>query len=497
MTAMDYLTVYNFLQFICGAIIFRILFVYQIQQWRLRKFRGPMAIPLLGNIYNAEPLSMMKYFAKLKRQFGKIFVFVAFQKPMLVVSDPLVVRRILSDTKTFTKGEDYTTIFSLIFGDGLVTSVGEKHRKDRSLFGKYFIRSSVSKFTGCMNNVSVSSHTDLLEDKLGKPMNIEKYFAVLALRTFMQFSCHSDLSDRPEFELQLTRDVSKGSKVVGDMIVLNCLPTWMMPSSLAVLKKLRTSLIDDTMIPLLEKRRRAMQNGEERIDDCFQAMIDSDMSQVDMEDHFISMVCAGHDTTTFFSAYMAYMLATHPDVQEKLLQEIETQMGDRTELTNDDVVEMTYMTKVMHETLRLFAVIPQVSRCATTDVTVETSNNKSEITIPKGTGLLIPLFLMNRDPEVWTNPNEFNPSRFDNTELNFTAAKNGFFPFGYGSRTCIGNTLAQIESVVFLCHLLRKYRLEPDASFCPKINSGISLTTSNGVWVQLTPRAPESTPETC
>ena len=104
---------------------------------------------------------------------------------------------------------------------------------------------------------------------------------------------------------------------------------------------------------------------------------------------------------------------------------------------------------------------------------------------------------MNRDPEVWTNPNEFNPNRFDNTELNFTAAKNGFFPFGYGSRTCIGNTLAQIESVVFLCHLLRKYRLEPDASFCPKINSGISLTTSNGVWVQLTPRAPESTPETC
>lgn len=70
------------------------------------------------------------------RQFGMIFVFVDFQKPMLVISEPVVVRRILSDTKTFTKGEDYRTIFGLGFGERLVTSIGEKHRKDRSLFGK-------------------------------------------------------------------------------------------------------------------------------------------------------------------------------------------------------------------------------------------------------------------------------------------------------------------------------------------------------------------------
>jgi cytochrome P450 len=80
---------------------------------------------------------------------------------------------------------------------------------------------------------------------------------------------------------------------------------------------------------------------------------------------------------------------------------------------------------------------------------------------------------MNRDPEIWDNPSEFNPDRFDGAGHDYTSAKNGFFPFGYGSRTCIGNTLAQLESAVFFCHLLRKFRIEPDPGFKPNIMSGI------------------------
>ncbi|CAM9507096.1 unnamed protein product, partial [Ectocarpus fasciculatus] len=132
--------------------------------------------------------------------------------------------------------------------------------------------------------------------------------------------------------------------------------------------------------------------------------------------------------------------------------------------------------------LRLFAVIPIITRVSQDDVFIKEAN----VTIPKGANVMIPMFLMNRDPEIWDRQNEFLPERFEG-KGDFTSAKDGFFPFGYGSRTCIGNTLAQMEVAVFLSHLLRRYTIEPDPKYKLKIAAGISLTTTNGVKVMLKP----------
>ena len=77
------------------------------------------------------------------------------------------------------------------------------------------------------------------------------------------------------------------------------------------------------------------------------------------------------------------------------------------------------------------------------------------------------------------------PDRFTGEGNEFTSARSGFFPFGYGARTCIGNTFAQLESAVFICTLLKRYRILEKEGFKPKIQAGISLTTSNGVHVVL------------
>jgi cytochrome P450 len=96
-----------------------------------------------------------------------------------------------------------------------------------------------------------------------------------------------------------------------------------------------------------------------------------------------------------------------------------------------------------------------------------------------------------RDPTIWENPTQFNPDRFDGKCVDFTTARNGFFPFGYGSRTCIGNTLAQIESSILLCKLLMRCRFEKDPNFKIRIVSGISLTTHGGINVFVHPLKPE------
>jgi cytochrome P450 len=462
------------------------LYLFFIQCWKFRHFRGPFAIPLFGCVYNAEPIFFMKYLANMRRHYGKVFTFFAFTKPFLIVSDPTIVRRVLSDTKTFTKGKDYTSIFAIGFGNGLVTSVGEKHQKDRSVFGKYFIRSSVSNFTGKIHDITEHAIDGLLKGKEeSRPVNILDFFATLALRTFMQFAVGSNLADRPEFETEICHQVSYGSNVLGQMVVLNLKP-WMVPHMVKSIE--RTRLKFHTLhVELVKQRRLEMKNGAERKDDCLQAMIEAKMPMQEIDDHLITLLCAGHDTTAYFCGYFAYLLAINPSVQDKLLLEMETKSQGR-ELTADDIVEMKYLTKVMQETVRLYAVIPFVTRLSTQDMRVGDTNGKDGVVIPKDTTVIIPLYLINRDPDLWDNPTDFNPDRFEDSETNFTSAKNGFFPFGYGSRTCIGNTLAHIESAIFICQLLRRYRIEPDPTFTPKIRAGISLTTTNGINVVLRSR---------
>ena len=113
--------------------------------------------------------------------------------------------------------------------------------------------------------------------------------------------------------------------------------------------------------------------------------------------------------------------------------------------------------------------------------------------------MLVPLSLMNRDKEQWDDPNEFRPERFEAIG-GHTSAKHGYLPFGYGSRTCIGNHLALIEGTCMIALLMQKYRFFPVDGFKPALVPGISLVSKNGVKVKVerdpvfVPKAPVEAP---
>jgi cytochrome P450 len=301
----------------------------------------------------------------------------------------------------------------------------------------------------------------------------------------MMFSIGTDYRKNPEREKELCRAVSQGSFAVGRVISLG-LPMWNIIPWVRMISTARGVVLRDYH-KIVNERREKMARGEcKDLDDCLTAMINDSMNEKDMADHFVTLICAGHDTTAYFGSYMCLLLAQNPAVQDKLYEEVRGALQGRAEITADDVAELKYMQKVMQETLRLYSIIPQVTRVAAEEVHVKEAN----VTIPKGTNVMIPMFLINRDPEIWERPSEFLPERFDgkSSSVDFTSAKNGFFPFGYGSRTCIGSTLAQMESSIFICKLLLRFRLEEDPGFRPSILSGISLTTSNGINVVLRDR---------
>lgn len=242
---------------------------------------------------------------------------------------------------------------------------------------------------------------------------------------------------------------------------------------------------------VLTQRTEALKQGQ-HFDDMLQALLD-DPATTDEErwDQFRTAVGAGHDTTAFFMSYLAYLLARNQDIQQKLVEYLDIQLAGKDVVTTDDLAGLKYLQCVMMETLRMYPIIPVVTRECSSDATIKEEG--INVTIPKNVTILIPMVVMNKDPDNWENPNDFLPSRFENkASADFTSAKDGFFPFAYGSRICIGNTLAQTESAVVMINLLRRYKIEEVEGFRPKIMAGISLTTSNGMSVRLTPRYPQN-----
>ncbi len=289
--------------------------------YQLRNFKGPLSLPLIGCCWDTGVLMFYKHMMNLRKRYGKVFAFFSFHKPLLIICEPSVARRILSDPKTFYKGRDYTESFHIAFGIGLVTSNGEDHRLGRQLFGKYFIRSSVAQHAEAFDSITTKLMTDHLAPIVGKSkdsvkLNIEDFFARLALRNFMMFSCHIDTSVDPKQEHEICTLVSQGSYSMVRMILLKEPNLSIFPNA-AVMHKFNR-VLKAYFHQCVDERTKLLAAGETFDDSLTVLMADNALSEQDRLDHFKTLISAGHDTTAFFMSYMAYLLARNPVIQEKL-----------------------------------------------------------------------------------------------------------------------------------------------------------------------------------
>jgi len=319
-----------------------------------------------------------------------------------------------------------------------------------------------------------------IEPHLGEAKDIQHFFHILSLRIFGKISLSFDFGapENSEYAEWLNEMVKFGSSVIGNSIVLNIPTTSLRPSVRTLASALKRA--DGKTNELIDARLEAMRRGEDTPDDMLAAMLAEQMPRDLICDQIRTLLSAGHDTSAFTGCYMAYVLAQHQSVQDKVKVDVVRVLQGRTEVTAQDIAELKYCRMVVQETLRLYTVIPMISRTNSKDHTLK----GSDTTIPQGTKILIPLTIMSRDEEIFEEPNSFKPERFEEI-TSHSSAKHGYLPFGYGSRTCIGNTLALTESVVMLALLMQKYRLFPEPSFKAQVVSGISLVSANGIVVKV------------
>ncbi len=132
-------------------------------------------------------------------------------------------------------------------------------------------------------------------------------------------------------------------------------------------------LVEDTekfhrkLDPLIDARVLAVSKGQEVPDDPLTVMVKENMTRKQMYSHLVTMLAAGHDTTAFCTCYTLFLLAKNPDIQKKLKAEIKRVMGNRTDITPEDLAQLTYSKNCFQESLRIYSVVPHVTRVCIRD----------------------------------------------------------------------------------------------------------------------------------
>ena len=235
----------------------------------------------------------------------------------------------------------------------------------------------------------------------------------------------------------------------------------------------RRAALDALLFALIRERRAQREEGR---DDVLSLLLDAryedgaPMRDEELRDELVTLVGAGHETSTSALAWAFQCLAHHQGAQARAHAEL-----DR---AAPDAAELPWIDALVKETLRYHAVFPLVARSLRTPQTI------GGWTLPEGTLVYVSIHLTHRNAELWPDPDRFDPERF----LDARPRPFAYVPFGGGSRRCIGQAYALYEMRVIVAEALRRFRIVPAGPPERATTHGLTLAPLHGGRVRLLPR---------
>nr|KAF6366496.1 hypothetical protein mPipKuh1_009903 [Pipistrellus kuhlii] len=211
------------------------------------------------------------------------------------------------------------------------------------------------------------------------------------------------------------------------------------------------------------KESRLQDKQKHRVD-LLQLMINSQnsketdshkaLSDLELVAQSVIFIFAGYETTSSALNFFMYLMAIHPDAQQKLQEEIEATFPNKATPTYDALAQMEYLDMVVNESLRLYPIASRLERVCKKDVEV------NGVFIPKGTVVMVPNFILQRDPKYWSEPEEFRPERFSKKNQD-SINPYTYMPFGTGPRNCIGMRFALMNIKIAIVRVLQNFSFKP------------------------------------
>jgi len=255
---------------------------------------------------------------------------------------------------------------------------------------------------------------------------------------------------------------------------------------LATTKRLKWSAakMEELFGKMLEGRMKSPNDSKmDVLDHVLGAVDNGELEKDEVNANLFILFLAGHDTTSSSLSWALHCLKMHPDVQEKLYEEIVRVVGKENNVKYENIKELKYMAQFINEVLRLYSPVSLIpTRIAIEDVVVD------GLLIPKGTGIGIDVYAVHRDESLWENSGVFDPDRFSPARIK-GQHKFAHLPFSLGQRECIGNTFSIIEQHLFLTTILQKYRIGSPQSHETNLNQkNTFFYTLNEVYLTLEKR---------
>ncbi len=409
---------------------------------------------------------------------------------MMVVSDPVGVKRILLDNvANYPKTPEDTPFLSAAFGDGLLTLDGDKWRAHRRLMSPPFDHRSIVSYAQGM----VEATTGFLAEWDGQPpgaeLDIAEAMTALTLKIISRAMFSTDSGEISEL-LGSTFERGLGAMNFDLMDILPVIGPIRMRGKIANIRKIFSQL-DAAMYKLINERVKVGSDGANDLLGRLVAARDADtglaLNDQEVRDEMVIIFFAGHETTAVAMTFAFYLLAQRPEQEEKLHEELDRVLAGRVP-GYQDLEALPYTRMVIEETMRLYPPAPGLSgRQALADDVV--CGHK----VAKGTQVFLAPWIIHHHTKLWDAPEAFDPERFS-PERSKGRPRFAYLPFGGGPRLCIGASLAMTEACLILAMVAQRYRLQLTPGQEIALRSKITLRPRDGIRMTLQRRSGATLP---
>jgi cytochrome P450 len=429
---------------------------------------GPEGTLIGGNIHQFRA-HLLDFLLEAARDYGPLTSFRIGPRRVFLASAPELIEQVLiTDAKRYIKHFG-ARAYKPVLGNGLVTSEGEFWHRQRKLIQPVFLKARVQSYAPIMGELTermLASWTS------GKTIRINHEFGTLTSRIALKtlFDLDDD-GDREQFNdtLRLSFDLMSAR-----LRRIFKLPLWV-PTPETLCLKRSISELERTVEGFIASARSRPNMGDDLLSRLMLAQHEDGtrMSKRQLRDEVMTLYLAGHETTALTLTWTWYLLAQHQRVEEKLVTEWQQVLAGRTP-TADQLQQLPYTAAVITESMRLFPPVYVIGREATGDLEL------GGYRVKRGYTVLMSQWVNHRDPEYFSEPDEFRPERWENG-LTKRIPKFAYYPFGGGQRMCIGSTFASIEAPIVLATIGQRYRFTVDPEAVINIKPQITLEPANGI----------------
>jgi cytochrome P450 len=378
--------------------------------------------------------------------FGDIYKASIYGCSAYVMRDVGFAHHVLVENwQNYVKGQIIDRV-ALLLGNGLMVSEGELWKRQRRMIQPAFNHESIVTLI----KVIVAVNSGLLQKwrlaaQKNESVNVTHDVSGMALEVMLRFifgqdyeevSCHFDI-----LFVEQTRDMAfaRSFRALGKVI-------------LQIINRRRKDSAPATDALGIMMHARDPQSG--------QLMPDRQLI-----DETLTLIVAGHETTASTLNWSWYLISQHPEVEERLANELNALT---TSFEFEDLPKFSYARQIIEEAMRLYPAGWLLSRKALGD------DRLGDYFVPAGTELYLPVYFLQRHPDLWDEPDRFNPDRFqpENSKNRYRLAT---IPFSAGPRNCIGTHFARIEMQIHLMTIARYLQLQYVASRPVELDAGVNL----------------------